>query len=300
MARKPLPYQQLIWEPKKNRVFISSGFGCPVGCIYCYIYEDGYSLAEPILGKLSSKALKDSLLSNKRFRVGKSGTIVAFGCVSDPFHPVLEARTLEYIETLSDMENPIQFAAKFSPSEEGLKVILSVPNPVYPMISISSLEHYKLLEPGAPLPETRLSTIKHLSEIGLKTTLFYKPVIPGINDHEYRSMINAALENGAEYFVAGIAYMNDNLIEKLGQNRFDVRELRGKGVDMLQPVWMRKKISPVMSHDLLDSIVREARNSGLKAFKDSVCVIADDLGIQCPVQASNPRFCSGHNRATVG
>ena len=224
MQQKTCLYRQIIWEPDFNRVFISSGFNCNSVCLYCYIFDEGYSSDVPAPGKLSGEAIRNILHEDNHFQIGKYGTTIAFGCVSDPFHPSLEAKTLEYIQSFSDLGNPIQFATKFPLSDKAIKVISDVSNPIYPMITITTLKYCKRLEPNAPKPILRLALMKQLSEIGLRTTLLYKPVIPGINDKEHESIIQAAVLKGASYLVAGIAYMNEKIVHKLKQEGFDTSE----------------------------------------------------------------------------
>jgi DNA repair photolyase len=292
-------YKQITWEANSNRVFISSGFNCDSGCLYCYIFDEGYSHGFPITGKLSGNALRKLLVGNRNFHTGKYGTIIAFGCISDPFHPRLEAKTLEYIQALSDLCNPIQFATKFPLTTHAFNVISSVSNPIYPMITVTTLRQYRVLEPNAPAPTARLALINKLSKTGFKTTLYFKPVIPGINDNEHETIIQAAKASGASYLVAGKAYLNERIFNRLRQAGFDTSDLSKRGVDTMQPVWVKSKISPVRSHEILNHIVSEARRNGLKAFKDSVCVISDDLGISCPIQANIPECCSGHEFSPI-
>ena len=294
MTGKFTLYEPLVWQTHTNRVFLSSGFDCPVGCVYCYIYNDGYALGPPRPSRLTGDEVKRRLVSDSRFKAGKNGTIVSIGCVSEPFHPVLEEKTLEYMESLSDLGNPIQFAAKFPVSDWGIRRIAKIDAPVYPMISISTLKNYRALEPAAPPPLARLAGIRKLANAGLHTTLLFKPVMPGVNENEQDQVIRAALDYGAKSLVAGIMYINNYLAKKLEESGFDTKSLQTRGTDPVQPIWVENEISPVKSHDLLDSIIQKARLAGLKAFKDTVCVISEDLRIACPVRGAYPQFCSGH------
>jgi len=162
------------------------------------------------------------------------------------------------------------------------------------MISVCTLDIHSSLEPGAPSPTIRLNTIKELSDAGFCTTLLCKPVIPGVNDQERHRIIASAKKCGAKNLVAGIMYVNNFLDQALQRSGFDTSRLNQRGTDKYQPIWVKNEIAPVKSHDLLDSIIEEARQAGLKAFKDSVCVISEDLKYPCPVEKAYPNFCSGH------
>jgi len=270
MSSRVALYEPIIWQPRTNRVFLSPGFDCPVGCIYCYIYNDGYALAQPTPVKLSGIDLKQKLESDPRFRRGREGTIISIGCDSEPFHPALAGKTLEYMQSLSELGNPIQFATKFPLSEPAITSISKLASPVYPMVSLCSIKNHTLLEPAAPNPDSRLLSLERMVRAGLRVTLLYKPVIPGVNDSESEAIIHTAVEYKASYLVAGIMYANNYLADKLEEKGFDTGMLRQRSIDLVQPVWIKSDISPVRSHDLLDSIVIRARTEGISAFKYTV------------------------------
>ena len=68
-------------------------------------------------------------------------------------------------------------------------------------ISLSSLRDdlVESLEPRTTRPERRLKTIQELSAAGVPVGVMVAPVIPGLNDHEIPSVLEAAAVAGARY-----------------------------------------------------------------------------------------------------
>ncbi|KAK0341837.1 hypothetical protein LTR94_024755 [Friedmanniomyces endolithicus] len=53
------------------------------------------------------------------------------------------------------------------------------------------------MEPRASTPAKRLEAISRLSEAGVPVGVGFAPVIPGLNDHELESVLEAASKAGA-------------------------------------------------------------------------------------------------------
>ena len=54
------------------------------------------------------------------------------------------------------------------------------------------------MEPRTSSPERRLEAIERLAKAGIPVATFVAPVIPGLNDHEIPSILEAAVERGAQ------------------------------------------------------------------------------------------------------
>ena len=67
-------------------------------------------------------------------------------------------------------------------------------------LSITTLSHpiSNELEPGAPTPMTRLTTIKILVDAGIPCNTMIVPIIPDLNDHELESIMEANRDSGAK------------------------------------------------------------------------------------------------------
>ena len=66
-------------------------------------------------------------------------------------------------------------------------------------VSVTTLDRdlARRLEPRAPTPSRRLAAIRALAEAGIPTAVMTAPMIPGLNDQELESILEAAREHGA-------------------------------------------------------------------------------------------------------
>ena len=66
-------------------------------------------------------------------------------------------------------------------------------------ISVTTLdpELARTLEPRAAAPHRRLEAVRAVSAAGVPTTVMVAPIIPGLNDHELESVLEAAAAAGA-------------------------------------------------------------------------------------------------------
>jgi DNA repair photolyase len=59
-----------------------------------------------------------------------------------------------------------------------------------------------ILEPGAPLPKSRLDAINRLRRSGVPVSARIDPVIPGLNDSEIEDLVTAVCGAGAEHITS--------------------------------------------------------------------------------------------------
>ncbi len=74
-------------------------------------------------------------------------------------------------------------------------------NAVAVFVSVTTLdaELRKVMEPRTSPPVGRLTAIETLSQAGVPAGVLVAPVIPGLTDHEMPSIINAAVNAGAQF-----------------------------------------------------------------------------------------------------
>ena len=213
-------------EPRACGLTIHTGISCSYGCTYCYITDMGFT-GPPRPYPLSGRQLACALLKNPYFVPGPWGTQLAFGSVTEPFMTTTKSRSFEYMEILSELlGNPLQVSTKSYLSREDAEKISAINDKgINFLVTIITLRHYKILEPGAPPPEKRLETISNLSEAGIHVTLFLRPIIPGLTEHEIPDIIVSAKERGAKSVVAGSLRVTPrilNVFRKLGLPTNDI------------------------------------------------------------------------------
>lgn len=201
-------------EPRACGLTIHIGTSCSYGCIYCYIIDMGFT-GPPKPYPLSGRQLACALLKNPFFVPGSWGTQLAFGSVTEPFMPNTKDKSLEYMEVLSNLlGNPLQVSTKSYLDRRDVEKIVGVGDKgISFLVTIITLKHYKILEPGAPSPEKRLETISNLSEAGVHVTLFLRPIIPGLTENEVSDIIINARRHGAKSVVAGSLRVTPRILD---------------------------------------------------------------------------------------
>ena len=223
--------------------------GCEHGCIYCYArptheylgFSAGIDFESRIMVKENAAELLEDELSSPRW---KPQTLVMSG-VTDPYQPV-ERRlkiTRACLEVLARFRNPIGIITKNQLVTRDLDLLgeLATHCAAAVNISITSLDPklQRVLEPRTSSPRARLDAISQLRTVGIPVGVMTAPIIPGLNDHELPTILEAAAEAGARfagYTVVRLPYAVAPLFERWLEEHFPdrkekvlgrIRQLRG-------------------------------------------------------------------------
>ena len=287
-VRKALDNPHSRRPPRPCGLTVHPGFGCPNGCLYCYVGDIlGTGPTRPRPLELTGLELAYALASNPYFVPGLMGTFLAMGAVCDPFHPDLVGKTLDIMRAVaSSLGNPTQFSTKMP---IGPELAREIPRnlSVSPLITIITLERAGELEPKAPGPEERLKTISVLRKEGFKPMLFLRPLIPGLVEDELDDLISEAKHHGAVGVVIGALRVSRPILRRLSRLGLD------------GPIRARLKkeppvggLVPVPSRDLKEMAMRVAREKGLLVFKAACCANAYVAGVPCADLCWARGFCS--------
>ncbi|NIQ08056.1 MAG: radical SAM protein [Candidatus Korarchaeota archaeon] len=275
-------------SPQWCGITIHVAENCPYSCTYCYITEMGFQFDSPSPSPLSGNQLVFSLLHNRSFLPGRGGTLIAMGSVSDPF--LLPEKTLNYLDALTSLGNPVQFSTKSYISENLARRIKEVSEEnksgVSPLVTIVSFSYASKLEPNAPTPEQRLKTIENLANADLQPVLFLRPVIPGVNDEEAKLIMKRAKKAGAKGVVVGsfrVTKAISTRLEGMGIPLVEVKKRVQHKLDARQrsvPLYEREKL------------LKEARNIGLIPWRTTCCANSFQSSVPCPSACFLGKFCT--------
>ncbi len=262
-------------EPIPCGLTVHPGRGCTYACIYCYVEDMGVP-RRPEPSRLSGLQLAYAIASNPYTLLGKGGTFLAFGSVTEPFLPAIKGRTLEYLEAISRyLRNPTQFSTKAYLSEEDAERISSLDPSVSALVTIPALRWAGRLEPKAPSPELRFRTLSNLLQRGIHASLFLRPLIPGVSEADGTLILNRAASLGVKGVVLGALRVTLRIL----------RKLEALGLEDLVDRMVREPKSPndqvpLNTGDLKRMLSSRARVLGLKVFPSacSANVDAHDLG----------------------
>jgi DNA repair photolyase len=223
--------------------------GCEHGCIYCFArpthaylgLSPGLDFETKILFKPEAAALLAAELTSPKYRPD----IIAMGTNTDPYQPVERDLkiTRQILRVLSDFNNPVGIVTKNHLITRDIDILgdMAKRNLAEVFLSVTTLDKdlARVMEPRASAPHRRLDAIRELSAAGIPTGVMTAPMIPGLNDHEMESILQAARDAGATragFTVLRLPLEIKELFEEwLRQNRPDraervlslIRQMRG-------------------------------------------------------------------------
>ncbi len=159
--------------------------GCSHGCIYCYarLYTDKKEVKER-WGEVV--LVKVNLVELLRQEASKIRGVVGVGTVTDPYQPVEReyGLTRESLKVLLRRGVRVSIQTKSGLVTRDKDILVEHRDLVDVGLTITTLDEEiaRWLEPGAPPPAERVTALEELSSAGVRTWIFYGPVIPGIND----------------------------------------------------------------------------------------------------------------------
>jgi len=255
---------------------IHPGYGCSLGCVYCYVYDMG--MKEVKVGELSGEELVLALCSNPYFLPKE--TLIAVGSITEPFLRELEGKTYEYIEAISSyLKNPIQISTKKCPSfPERLK---RADENISFLMSFSSF--YGELEPKSPV-RNRIKCLKMLKHIGIKTYAFIRPIIPGITEKSICELLLEVKNTDARGIVLGSLRITPRILEALSHfvNKEEIlkrvtRKFKGKDDQV-----------PIKTEDIKAEIRQVAIKIGLRIFPSACAANIDAHNMGCNLCKNGP------------
>jgi DNA repair photolyase len=181
--------------------------GCEHGCIYCFArpthaylgLSPGLDFETKILFKPEAAKLLEAELASPKYRPD----VVAMGTNTDPYQPVERELkiTRSILKVLSDFNNPVGIVTKNHLVTRDIDILADMArrNLAEVFLSVTTLDKAlaRDMEPRASTPHRRLDAVRELSAAGIPTGVMTAPMIPGLNDHEMESILEAASEAGA-------------------------------------------------------------------------------------------------------
>ncbi len=181
--------------------------GCEHGCVYCYArpthaYLDlspGLDFETKLFAKTNAVALLRSELAAQHYQCSP----IALGANTDPYQPIERKYriTREILEVLAETRHPVTIVTKGALVERDIDLLaaLAAINAAQVFISITTLdtELARRLEPRATAPLRRVETVRRLADAGIPVGVLVAPTIPGLNDNEMESILEAATTAGA-------------------------------------------------------------------------------------------------------
>lgn len=183
--------------------------GCEHGCAYCYArptheyldFSAGLDFETRIMVKHHAPDLLRRELRAKKWvpqLIGMSG-------VTDCYQPI--ERELELtrgcLEVVRDFRNPVVIITKNRMVTRDIDLLQEMAEyngaRVFVSVTTLDLDLNRKLEPRTSSPVQRLEAIRQLSDAGIPVGALVAPIIPGLNDHEIPSILEAVADAGGQF-----------------------------------------------------------------------------------------------------
>lgn len=270
-------------RPRPCGITIHPGHGCPLRCVYCYIYDMGFGTeARPY--PLSGEEMAYALARNPY--VVPERTLAAFGSVTEPLLPVLRRRTLEYAEAIARwLKLPIQLSTKLLIDGEISEKLRDADPGASILVSVSTLRHWRKVEPNAPDPLLRIRAATEAVRKGLRVDLFLRPIIPGLlTREELRELLHEAKKAGFTGVVAGSLRVTKGIVNRLRASGLSLSVLE----DSLARIKLTNKQVPVPDRATKEAVRAIASEVGLEYLPSACAANVRAHGIGCALCKFGP------------
>ncbi len=181
--------------------------GCEHGCIYCYArpshaymgLSPGLDFESRLFFKPEAARLLEQELAKPRYVCKR----IHIGGNTDPYQPVERElnSTRSILEVMQRFRHPFSIITKSVLIARDADILgpMGKEGLASACISITTLDRglARAMEPRASTPAKRLEAISRLADAGCPVMVGFAPVIPGLNDHELESVLEAASRAGA-------------------------------------------------------------------------------------------------------
>lgn len=181
--------------------------GCEHGCVYCYARPThcylGHSAGLDFETKLYAKTNAAKLLEKELAHAAYEPKVIALGTNTDPYQPIEREHgiTRSILEVLERTSHPVGIVTKSALVVRDIDILerMAAKGLAKVALSVTTLDRRiaRAMEPRAATPEKRLEAIGKLSDAGIPVGVMAAPIIPGLNDTEIESILEAAHAAGA-------------------------------------------------------------------------------------------------------
>ena len=180
--------------------------GCEHGCTYCFARPThaylGMSPGLDFESKIFYKPEAAALLEKELRAASYECRTMAMGTNTDPYQPAERQYkiTRSILEVLARFKHPVGFVTKSALITRDIDILapMAEQHLAKVAISVTTLDPQlaRKMEPRASTPARRIEALRQLSAAGIPTAVMFAPLIPGLNDHELESVLEAAKDAG--------------------------------------------------------------------------------------------------------
>ncbi len=300
-------------------ISIDSHSRCSFGCLYCFSDNtiEHREQTERQLGQMSLSKMerifsgeggKEGAIIRKalkydRRNAGGYPTAVQLGAITDPTDNIERQQgwLLKFMDIAIKYKQPVRISTKgkLLKDKDYLDKMSEAPELFWVAFSIISPDDklMEMIDWKAPTPSERIATMKALGEIGVKTSLRFRPITPGISDrtkrhqYAYKDLIWMAADAGAKAISYEVAFY-----PALGKQKFDDMS-KIVGMDLTAIYKSFGRIDPcarpsyIWTEGIMHAIRDEAKKAGMTVgVSDPVWKQLSESGCCCGIVPEDPVF----------
>jgi DNA repair photolyase len=251
-------------EYRKSGLSLNHIVGCPLDCAYCVRHLfDNFEMKQPHLLMQDAEAVE--YLLQHRFFVADLTPIQLFNKATDPFLPAVKPHTFAILKDLDNrrLHNHVLVITRFHVTAEDCVRLNKIKN-----LRLTLLFTFSGIDDAQVEPidsSIAASSLKRAHSVAkrYKTVLYWRPIVPGLNDSEEHLQRAIALSRHAHATVfTGLFY------------RDEIRDFfRAAGIPDLYVEVARRKILPrELDLRIVDAFRRAGREGAI--FRKTSCAVA--------------------------
>ncbi|MEM8653725.1 MAG: PA0069 family radical SAM protein [Pseudomonadota bacterium] len=181
--------------------------GCEHGCVYCFARPShaylGLSPGLDFETRLVARPDAAEVLRGELARKSYAVAPLAIGTNTDPYQPIERDYGImrACLEVLEACNHPVAIVTKGALIERDIDILARMAGRGLARvgISVTTLDPVlaRKMEPRAPRPDRRLTTIRRLARAGVPVRVMASPVVPALTDPELEAILQAGKGAGA-------------------------------------------------------------------------------------------------------
>jgi|2_EtaG_2_1085320.scaffolds.fasta_scaffold28941_2 DNA repair photolyase len=303
-------------------VTIDSHSACSFGCLYCFsdnlvqhrqgsktVGQTSLKKIENIFSGKDTKEARKYQKALKYDRRNKHGfpCPVQLGGICDAADNIERNQgwLLDFIKLANKYDQPVRISTKGNLflSDEYLAAISEKPELYWVAFSIITPDDELLgkIDKRAPNASERLESMKRLSARGIKTSLRFRPILPGFSDstpkypHAWKTLIEKATEAGACAISYEVGFVPGMMTEDIKTRWREIERISGRQlIKIYHNLFGRQactRPSYMWTEDIMHKIRDTAKTCGLTVgVSDPVWKQLSEVGCCCGIQPDDPVF----------
>lgn len=302
-------------------VSIDSHSFCSYGCLYCFSNylvshrQESANVGQTSLGMLERLFAGEPGQKNDLFRkalmydkkVNGYPCAVQLGALTDPMDNIERQQgwLLKFIDIAIKYNQPVRISTKgrLACVEEYRKAFEKAPHLFWVAFSIITVDDEMLakIDRRAPSATERLKAMKALSDIGVKTSLRFRPMMPGISDatmkhpRAYAELIERASDAGARAVSYEVVYFPGMPTADIKKKWKDIEQITGVPMGKLYKRFGENiaciRPSYMWTEQIMHAVAEKAHeNEMVVGVSDPVWKQLGDTGCCCGIMPDDPVF----------